>query len=334
MALIPILTFCTNCKVPTGDAQVHVQSIHNGQDPQNMIELELDYLLPLNGAGHTEKLIMEACTKLFWNLIGLKGFAQWCDFKTEKAALFLLNFSDHHKGWDFLYIILMSLAKEIAFEFVKVWRITKSILPKYNDLVNWLLKSGEVKNINLVRIFSYVNGPLLATLFLRCAVRTCNAEMYYAALDKSSLVCFLNNNINYESITTFELYLIRVAPKKVKDFIFRTIFHRIHKHTSSDCSAEGLDYRLEEINKKFKNNLFTDDPTYTDWIKAMSNASKMDDMINKANQDYGIRSDAQEPNAPDYESKIQVCRGKIRQLEFLDYDAKKVLEVMFLMWSR
>lgn len=58
----------------------------------------------------------------------------------------------------------------------------------------------------------------------------------------------------------------------------------------------------------------------------MSNASKMDDMINKANQDYGIRSDAQEPNAPDYESKIQVCRGKIRQLEFLDYDAKKVLK--------
>ena len=58
----------------------------------------------------------------------------------------------------------------------------------------------------------------------------------------------------------------------------------------------------------------------------MSNASKMDEMVQMANQDYNIKSDAQEPNAPDYSSKIQLCRGNIRQLELLDYDAKKVLQ--------
>ena len=130
--------------------------------------------------------------------------------------------------------------------------------------MKWLVNSGEVKNIKLIRIFNYINGPLLATYFLRCAVRTCNIKMYYAALEKSSLLCFLNKNSNYQIITTFELYLIRVAPKEVRDFIFHTIFHRIHKHSSSDCSAEGMDYRLEEINRKFKNSLFTDDPTYND----------------------------------------------------------------------
>ena len=152
--------------------------------------------------------------------------------------------------------------------------------------------------------------------------------MYYAALEKSSLLCFLNKNSNYQIITTFELYLICVAPKEVSDFIFRTIFHWIHKHSSSDCSAEGMDYRLEEINRKFKNSLFTDDPTYNDWVKAMSNASKLDSMVDRAKEDYNITSDAVEPKAPDYCSKIEVCRSQIRQAEFLEYDSKKPLKIL------
>ena len=31
-------------------------------------------------------------------MIGLGKFAMWCDFETEKAKMFLMNFSDHHKG--------------------------------------------------------------------------------------------------------------------------------------------------------------------------------------------------------------------------------------------
>ena len=89
---------------------------------------------------------MECVTKLLWNLIGLAKFATWCDFQSDKAKLFLMNFSDHHKGWDFLYIIL----KEIAFKFIKVWKITKNTVPKYRDLEQFLTSNSEIKNINLV----------------------------------------------------------------------------------------------------------------------------------------------------------------------------------------
>ena len=87
-----------------------------------------------------------------------------------------------------------------------------------------------------------------------------------------------------------------------------------------------MDYRLEEINRKFKNSLFTDDPTYNDWVKAMSNASKLDSMVDRAKEDYNITSDAVEPKAPDYCSKIEVFCSQIRQAEFLEYDSKKTLE--------
>ena len=148
------------------------------------------------------------------------------------------------KGWDFLYIILMTLTKEICFEFVKVWKVTKTKIPKYKHLVQWLTKSGEVVNVNLMRMFFIGNGPLLSMLFLRSGTRCANPDLYYASLEQASLYLFLNNNFNYQILSSFELYMISVAPPPVKAFIYRTIFHRIKSHGSWDCSAEGLDYRL------------------------------------------------------------------------------------------
>ena len=58
----------------------------------------------------------------------------------------------------------------------------------------------------------------------------------------------------------------------------------------------------------------------------MSNASKLESMVDRAKEDYNITSDAVEPNAPDYCSKIEVCRSQIQQAEFLEYDSKKTLE--------
>ena len=82
-----------------------------------MFELEFDHVLPINGSSHTEKIVMQATTQLLFPLIGLNKFASWCDFDSDKAKNYLFNFANHHKGWDFLWIILQTIVREISFEF-------------------------------------------------------------------------------------------------------------------------------------------------------------------------------------------------------------------------
>ena len=98
LALFPELWFCKLCKCPAGDPQIHANTFHKGEDFSKLFELEFEHVLPINGSGHTEKIIMQATTQILFKLLGLNQFASWCDFQTDKAKNYLYNFSDHHKG--------------------------------------------------------------------------------------------------------------------------------------------------------------------------------------------------------------------------------------------
>ena len=206
-----------------------------------------------------------------------------------------------------------------------MWKVTKKTIPKYKDLVIFLSNNAEVKNVNLIRFFQLVNGPLLSVYFPRCGVRCANAALYYAAYEKCSLWSFLNKNTNYQIISCFELYVIQVAPKKVNEFIYSMIFHRIKKHKSWDCSSEGLDYRMEEKNKVIKQALQSENPTMEDWCRAASNVENMETILQNSRNDYSYMTENSEPYAPKYQEKIDYCRSKIRESEFLDYDEKRPL---------
>jgi hypothetical protein len=55
-----------------------------------------------------------------------------------------------------------------------------------------------------------------------------------------------------------------VAPPEVRNFILKFIFYENKSHKDSDNCAEGLDYRLEEMNKKFKEYLHVLFPTFNE----------------------------------------------------------------------
>ena len=89
---------------------------------------------------------------------------------------------------------------------------------------------------------------------------------------------FANGHVNYQLITTFELYLIKVAPPEVREFIFKFLFWENKKQKESSLCGEGLDYRLEEYNKKFKVYLHVLFPTFEDWVTVCSNTPVLDKM--------------------------------------------------------
>ena len=145
-----------------------------------------------------------------------------------------------------------------------------------------------------------VNGPLLSTFLLRCAVRTGNGKLYYAAMQDAMKIFYLNKNPNYIKICSFELYMIRAAPPAVKDFIFRNLFQPNLNHNDQN-TAEGLDYKLEEWNKVIKQ-FVPSNPTYDDWIKLCSFAPTLKKLSDNQAEDYKFEHllEYSEPRAPDY----------------------------------
>ena len=50
----------------------------------------------------------------------------------------------------------------------------------------------------------------------------------------------------------FELAMIQTAPTEVKDFVYKNLFQRNQNHNNQK-TGQGIDYKLEEYNKLFKN---------------------------------------------------------------------------------
>ena len=90
---------------------------------------------------------------------------------------------DHHILADFLIICLQTLAKEICFEFFKEWGKQCSHIPTNKYLKEYFsLDSKWILNVNLARIFSLVNGPLLSTFLLRVGDRCNNGLLHHGAM--------------------------------------------------------------------------------------------------------------------------------------------------------
>ena len=161
---------------------------HGGQTDH--ILMEFDHVLPLCGPGHVEKNILSAAISVLWDLIGLEKIAAVCNFKSKAQQELLKKFKDHHIAADFLIITLQTLAREILFEFGKEWNKTETRKPTFSDLQKYFTPGSKwIKNMNLARMFSLVNGPLISTFMLIAGVRCSNAE-----LCKNASVCYTTKN--------------------------------------------------------------------------------------------------------------------------------------------
>ena len=280
------------------------------------------------GPGHVEKNILSATITVLWDLIGFEKIAAICNFKSKAQHDLLKKVKDHHIAADFLIICLQTLAKEICFQFCKEWSKQHSHVPTYKDLRKYFTPGSKcnMKNVNLVRIFSLVDGPLLSTFLLRVGVRCNNGPLYHGAMSDCLSVLYHNKNSNYIRMLQFELYLINKAPESVRKFIHQNVFQRNQNHNDQD-TAQGIDYKLEEYNKLFKNFEISTSPSIEEWTRVASIAPKlktlMENQARDYNFEYGLYS---EPGAPDYSKRIESCLKMFQDEELLSSDKVQPLQ--------
>ena len=318
LSLVHVLYFCKSCKVPCGELKKHIEEVHGGK--KDSIRMEFDHVLPLCGPGHVEKNILSAAITVLWDLIGLEKIAATCNFKSKAQHDMLKKVKDHHISADFLIICLQTLAKEICFEFLKEWCKINDHIPTYKDLKAFFSQGSKCVNVNLARIFFLVNGPMLSTFLLRVGVRCNNGLLYYGAMSDCLSLLFHNKSSNYIRMLNFELHMINNAPDAVHEFILQNLFQRNKNHNNQN-TAQGIDYKLEEFNKLFKEFEVSTAPSIEEWTKIASLAPQFKKIIeNQSNDysiDYGLYS---EPGAPNYDERIEACAKVLRDSEELKSD--------------
>ena len=68
---------------------------------------------------------------------------------------------------------------------------------------------------------------------------------------ETMLLLYHNKNSNYIRMLQFGLFLINKGPESVRKFIHQNLFQRNQNHNDQD-TAQGIDYKLKEYNKLFK----------------------------------------------------------------------------------
>ena len=98
----------------------------------------------------------------------------------------------------------------------------------------------------------------------------------------------------------FNLCLIRNAPESVRHFVHKNLFQR-NQNRKNQNTAEGIDYKLEEFNKLFKNFEVSAAPSIDEWTRIASAAPKYKKIMEQQAQDYNIEwGFYSEPGPPDY----------------------------------
>ena len=111
-----------------------------------------------------------------------------------------------------------------------------------------------------------------------------------------------------------------MAPDIIKKFILENVSHQVKTHGDCDTTGEGYDYRMEEVNKAFKENLSTKEPTIEDWSLVCSNTNVLKTMKEMQLHDYQVGKASSGAWAPDYAARIEFCQSKIREMKHLKFD--------------
>ena len=124
----------------------------------------------------------------------------------------------------------------------------------------------------------------------------------------------------------FELFMIQNAPKEVREFVFNNLFQRNKNHNNQN-TAQGIDYKLEEYNKLFKQFEVSSSPSIDEWTKVASAAPMFKELMENQSKDYSLDHGMySEPGAPDYSARIDGCPKMLRETNVLKPDLTQSLK--------
>ena len=114
---------CTMCgESVTGFLKIrtHMSAIHETdifEQPESA-DLEFDWAMMCPGPGHVEMNMVRSVVEFSWSIFW-ESMCKEFNFRSEDALKSQKKVSDHHKGWELLCIVNISMVKESAVPYVR-----------------------------------------------------------------------------------------------------------------------------------------------------------------------------------------------------------------------
>lgn len=267
--------------------------------PSKDLQLEFDWVYLQMGFGHLEMNLMKAIVSKFWEShFSLIAWAM--NFRSKNALENAKRGGDTHKNYDFCNILRLSLMLELMADYLK--RAVEE--PSFRDFKRHVEKSERPNIKDSWLMLKDVLQPLFT---FRAGVRRNNSTLISAGLKLSLPMFFAANRKKYQGIVTH--YLV------TRHLLSGRVVHNLNQTQviMSNGVGEGLDFRLEEMNRRTKM-LLPSNPTEQDWSRVYAQLDDIDDFRQSTFNDLGIPDNRGSHNQrkSDYRQQVEKIRATIQ----------------------
>ncbi|KAJ8300729.1 hypothetical protein KUTeg_022248 [Tegillarca granosa] len=249
----------------------HANICHNNAEPEFKKEFEWVVLRP--GLGHYEMNMCKSFIKLNWDCF-MSGLAKVMGFRNDNAQKAAKNCNDHHKSMSLLQIAFFGCLDQLLVPYG---------LPVFAEDFLYEFIQKEVKNPT----YGYVVDQILtygqSILNFRKGVRRNNASLIKSGIAVHAPIFFGRNHQKYMKIFANDAFQNACAPDEIQEF-----FNLTNSLNGNPDSGEGLDFKLEVVNKDIQAWIPRGVPKSEDWLRAVKNLAKLKELKHKYENEIGV----------------------------------------------
>ena len=307
--LVASTHICHTCNMSFNGMDSLVDHSNKHHDGVATGSREFDWVVLQPGAGNIEINMVKGVVELGWD-INWKELAIILNFKSETALQCAKKVSDHHKGWTMCRIARLAITRELMVSYVREQLVNSGPI----SVSGFLKFTMHAKDPNYSFMADFVLEILDAVFMFRCGQRCCNADVMIAARGKFAKHWSGRVHPLYRELEMADLLTYIRMPTDVQDVIKASMSLNLtgRKHT-----GEGVDFRLEEVNKQIKHWL-PSVPSPNDWHTTCTNYDRLIQFREKTfaqqgasdPRSYGSRS------PQNIQQEVMAFRVKLRDAEY------------------
>jgi hypothetical protein len=262
------------------------------------------------------KAYVDVCWELYW-----EEMVKALNYKSDTALKYARKVNDHHKGWTQLCIAREAVTDELLVPYVR------HIFAQHSEpSVEGFLKYTMTAQNSTYTLMCDMAFELMDAIFMfRAGVRSGYLPFISAARGKFAKIWSARNHPLYRELEVADSLLLQRMPPEVRDFVTNSMSMNLK---GIPYTAQGADFRLEEINKKVQQWL-PKNPKPKDWQMVCSNFEMMTKIRDTTFGEMGIQDPGKEHSeqCQDISLEVREIRSIIRNSNILNHPQELDMDV-------
>ena len=275
-------------------------------------------LLPNIGMFHFTQTGIRAVTKTVWD-IELEELAKSIGLESQKALFSFKNVTNFRQSFDLLRQARSANIREMLYPYIQHC-LTENLEIDAEGFLTWKEEHSRSENYNL--IFEIEKYFVTSLLMMLSSLRANNESVLQTSKRMFSPLFHVMNNRNYSVMDIQTEYQDRLMEKKAPALSEYLSTRKCTNKTGRTHSAEPLDERHEEFNKRGLN--IQNVRSLEDFVQNFKICDAYADMKKACLGDYGLGTGNSDTcgKPPDYEENILKMRVRLRGQKYLSEPEK------------